>query len=126
MGVVLRSTVLVISTKSRFARKYREKGRIVPEERLLLMILGAVLLPIGLFWFGWTSSPHILWVPQVIGAVPVGMGILIGFRQGNNYLIDCYGFYSNSTTADNTFVRSLAGAGFSLFATPMYHNLCVL
>lgn len=125
VGVVLGSTVLVISTKTRFARKYRENGRVIPKERLPPMILGAFLLPIGLFWFGWASSPHITWVPQIIGAVPAGMGILIGFWQGINYLIDCYGVYSNSAIAGNTFVRSLAGAGFPLFATPMYHNLGV-
>ena len=34
-----------------------------------------------------------------------------------------YGFYSNSAIAVNTFVRSIAGAGFPLFAPAMYHNL---
>ena len=126
IGVILGSAVLVVSTKTRFARKYRENGnRIVPEERLPPMILGAVALPIGLFWFAWTSNPHIIWVPQVIGSVLAGMGILIGFWQGINYLIDCYGFYSNSAIAGNTFLRSLAGAGFPMFATAMYHKLGV-
>ena len=33
--------------------------------------------------------------------------------------------FANSALAANTFVRSLAGAGFPLFATPMYHKLGV-
>lgn len=33
--------------------------------------------------------------------------------------------YANSAIAGNTFVRSLAAAGFPLFATGMYHNLGV-
>ena len=45
------------------------------------MILGAFLLPIGLFWFAWTSNPHITWVPQVIAGVPIGAGILMIFLQ---------------------------------------------
>ncbi|KAH8690332.1 major facilitator superfamily domain-containing protein [Talaromyces proteolyticus] len=126
IGVIMGSVIMVYSTKTRFVRKYRENGnKFVPEERLPPMVLGAIVLPIGLFWFAWTDNPHILWVPQVIAAAPVGMGIFIGFWQGLNYLIDCYGPSSNSAIAGNTFLRSLAGAGFPLFATPMYHNLGV-
>ena len=33
--------------------------------------------------------------------------------------------YANSAIAANTLVRSLAGAGFPLFATPMFNNLGV-
>jgi hypothetical protein len=51
------------------------------------------------------------------------MGCLVTFWQGMNYIIDCYGFYSNSAIAVNTFLRSIAGAGFPLFAPAMYHNL---
>ena len=45
------------------------------------MIIGAFLLPIGLFWFAWTSNPHITWVPQVIAGIPIGAGILMIFLQ---------------------------------------------
>jgi DHA1 family multidrug resistance protein-like MFS transporter len=50
---------------------------------------------------------------------------LITFWQGINYIIDCYGFYANSAIAVNTFIRSIAGAGFPLFAPAMYHNVGV-
>ena len=70
-----------------------------------------------------TSDPHITWVPQVLSSALLGMGCLVTFWQGMNYIIDCYGFYSNSAIAVNTFVRSIAGAGFPLFAPAMYHNL---
>lgn len=72
-----------------------------------------------------TSNPHITWVPQVLATALLGMGMLTCFWQGINYIIDCYGFYSNSAIAINTFVRSIAGAGFPLFAQAMYHNLGV-
>lgn len=45
------------------------------------MIAGAFMLPIGLFWFAWTSSPHITWVPQVLAGIPIGAGILMIFLQ---------------------------------------------
>jgi hypothetical protein len=64
------------------------------------------------------------------------MGMLVTFWQGmvsicsfdfeklhtedqQNYIIDSYGFYANSAIAVNTFVRSIAGAVFPLFATDM-------
>lgn len=43
--------------------------------------------------------------------------------QGLSYIIDCYMMNANSAIAANTFLRSLAGAGFPLFATAMYHTL---
>ena len=45
------------------------------------MMVGAFVLPIGLFWFGWTSNPHISWVPQVIAGVPIGAGCQMIFLQ---------------------------------------------
>lgn len=111
------------------------------------MIAGAILLPIGLFWFAWyalfpwpltlvlsmrnpntlyrTSNPHILWVPQVLATAIIGLGTMVSFWQGVSYLIDCYGFYSNSAIAVNTFIRSLFGAFFPLFTPVMYQNLGV-
>lgn len=42
-----------------------------------------------------------------------------------NYIIDCYGFYSNSAIAVNTIIRSLFGAAFPLFGRQMYEGLGV-
>ena len=47
------------------------------------------------------------------------------FLQGLSYIIDVYLMHANSAIAANTFVRSLAGGGFPLFATAMYHTLGV-
>ncbi|RDW82201.1 MFS general substrate transporter-65 [Coleophoma cylindrospora] len=125
IGVLFACATITYVTKTRFARKLKKHGRVVPEERLPPMILGAVLLPIGLFWFAWTSNPHISWVPQVLAGIPIGWGILMIFLQGLNYIIDVYMWHANSAIAANTLVRSFAGAGFPLFATAMYHTLGV-
>jgi len=42
----------------------------------------------------------------------LGGGTMVAFWQGVNYIIDCYGFYSNSAIAVNTFIRSIFGAAF--------------
>lgn len=125
VGVLFGVALIIYTTKTRFARKYAQDGKVVPEERLIPMMLASVLLPIGLFWFGWTSNKDIHWAPQVIAGVPIGLGILVIFMQGLNYIIDVYMMFANSAIAANTLVRSTVGGGFPLFATGMYHNLGV-
>jgi DHA1 family multidrug resistance protein-like MFS transporter len=125
IGVLLGAVTITIVTKTRFARKLAKHGKVIPEERLPPMMLGAILLPIGLFWFAWTSNPNINYWPQVISGVFIGWGILMIFLQGLNYIIDVYMWHANSGIAANTLIRSFAGAGFPLFATAMYHTLGV-
>ncbi|KAF2448197.1 bicyclomycin resistance protein [Karstenula rhodostoma CBS 690.94] len=126
IGVILGGGIIIFTTKTRFARKFKENnGVVVPEERLIPMIIGGFLFPAGMFWFAWTSSPNITWVPQVLSGIFIGAGVLMIFLQGLNYIIDCYLMYANSAIAANTFLRSGFGAGFPLFATAMYHTLGV-
>ncbi|KAJ9215579.1 hypothetical protein DTO166G4_2949 [Paecilomyces variotii] len=125
IGVFIGVALISIITKTRFARKLEKHGRVVPEERLVPMMIASVILPAGLFWFGWTSSPHVHWFPQVLAGVPIGCGILVIFMQGLNYIIDVYLMFANSAIAANTLVRSCVGGGFPLFAVQMYHNLGV-
>ena len=89
------------------------------------MIIGAGIFPVGLFWFAWTSSPHISPWPQIVAGIPIGAGIFLIFLHVIAYLVDVYLVNANSAISANTIVRSLAGGGFPLFALPMYHNLGV-
>jgi DHA1 family multidrug resistance protein-like MFS transporter len=119
IGVLCGVGLIAFHSKTRFARRLREDGHVTPEERLIPMIAGGFILPIGLFWFAWTSFPDISPWPQIISGIPLGMGIILIFLQGFNYIIDTYLMYSNSAIAANTFLRSFFGAGFPLIALPM-------
>lgn len=126
VGVVFGAGGVAYATNRSFQKAKLEGGKQpAPEERLPAMAVGGVLLAAGLFWFAWTSSPHITWVPQVIAGAPIGMGVCMITIQGFNYLIDVYTKYANSALAANALFRSMAGAGFPLFATPMYNKLGV-
>ncbi|KAL4807558.1 major facilitator superfamily domain-containing protein [Aspergillus unguis] len=125
IGVLCGVALIVWQTKTRFAHKLQKHGRVIPEERLVPMMVASVLLPAGLFWFGWTSSPSIHWMAQIAAGVPIGAGILVIFMQGLNYIIDVYMMYANSAIAANTLIRSSLGGAFPLFATQMYHKLGV-
>jgi len=125
VGIILGAGCIAYSSATNFTRAYHKHGKVIPEERLPPMIVGAIALPAGLFWFAWTSDPNITWVPQVLSVALLGFGCMVPFWQGMSYLIDCYGFYSNSAIAVNTFIRSFAGAFFPLFTHAMYHKLGV-
>lgn len=96
-----------------------------PEKRLPLMMAGSILLPIGLFIFGWTSAPDILLVGMIIGSLFVGSGLLCIFVTAMTYILDVYSHVANSALGANTIVRSFFAAGFPLFASYMYHGIGV-
>ncbi|KXS95358.1 hypothetical protein AC578_8286 [Pseudocercospora eumusae] len=125
VGIIMGSALMSYSAATNFKKAFVKHGKTVPEERLPPMIICAVILPIAFFWWAWSSMPSTLWVSQVIASAFLGMGLLVTFWQGMNYIIDCYGFYSNSAIAVNTFIRSIAGAVFPLFAPYMFHDLGV-
>jgi MFS transporter, DHA1 family, multidrug resistance protein len=125
VGILAGVATMAYSTRTNFTRAYKKHGRVIPEERLPPVILNAIILPLALFWFAWTSDPNITWVPQVIASGFLGMSMLVTFWQCISYIIDCYGFYSNSAISVNTFIRSIAGAVFPLFAWDMYEALGV-
>ena len=63
-----------VFVKVRYTRILREKGSVPPEERLVPMMVGSVMLPVGLFVSAWTSSPEIVPWPQIMAGVPAGAG----------------------------------------------------
>lgn len=86
------------------------------------MIVGGAFLPIGCFWFAWSNINP--W-PQIIAGVPLGAGLQMIFLQVLTYLINIYLVNANSAISANVFIISWCGAGFTMFATPMYHGLAV-
>ena len=45
-----------------------------PEYQLPPSILGGLLIPVGLFWFGWTTYSSIHWIVPIIGSALFGFG----------------------------------------------------
>ncbi|PMD31136.1 MFS general substrate transporter [Hyaloscypha variabilis F] len=96
-----------------------------PEARLPPMMLGSMLFAAGLFMFGGGSGVEKSAATGIVGAGLIGAGFILIFQNAVNYLIDAFTIHAASAQAANTFLRSLAGAGFPLFATPMFHKLGV-
>ena len=97
------------------------KGR--PEFRIPLMIPGSILVPAGLFIYGWTAQKHTHWIGPNIGAAIFAAGVIIGFQCIQTYLVDSYTRFAASAIGASAVVRSCAGFGFPLFAPYMYNAL---
>ncbi|OAA73402.1 Major facilitator superfamily domain, general substrate transporter [Cordyceps fumosorosea ARSEF 2679] len=94
-----------------------------PEHRLPPLRIGAVLLPVGLFIYGWTAQYKVHWIVPIIGTAIMGVGNLIIFMALQLYLVDTFTIYAASALAANSVVRSLLGAVLPLAGGPMYAKL---
>lgn len=117
--------ISVMLTNPAYVRKLKANNNVpVPEWRLPLVMLGAPLFAAGLFWFGWTGYTNsIPWIVPTLSGLFTGFGIFAIFLQLLNYIIDAYLMFAASAIAGNTFMRSLFGAVFPLFARYMYEGI---
>ncbi|KAI9757805.1 MAG: hypothetical protein M1815_006108 [Lichina confinis] len=100
-----------------------EPGGNEPEYRLPPAVAGAVLVPIGLFWFGWTTYRSVHWIVPILGSAVFGMGALLIFSGIFTFLVDAYPVYAASALAANSFARSSFAAAFPLFGVQLYERL---
>ena len=87
------------------------------------MLGSSILLPIGLFIYGWTAEYHTHWIGPNIGAALIAAGVIMGFQCTQTYIVDAYTLYAASAVGAATTLRSLAGFGFPLFAPYLYKAL---
>ena len=119
----------------------RNGGTAIPEYRLPTMFLGVLIVPIGLFLYGWTADKKVHWIVPIIGSGFVGAGMFAVFvsslvsrwgRDGltnceqmptQTYLVDAFTVYAASVSAASTVFRSLFGALLPLAGNSMYDAL---
>ena len=104
-------------------KETRGKGIGQPEYRLPLLLPGALMIPIGLVWYGWSAQKHLHWIMPDIGAAIFGVGVKFGLQCTQLYALDIYSTYAASASAGSLFLRSLAGFSFPLFAPYLYQRL---
>ncbi|KAK3940934.1 bicyclomycin resistance protein [Diplogelasinospora grovesii] len=112
-------------TSDRAIKKKAEKDGqgMKPEYRLAPLPVGAVLLPVGFFIYGWTAQYHVHWIVPILAHLLIGMGNVIIFMALNMALIDSFTIYAASALAANTMVRSIFGAVLPLCGLRMYQAL---
>lgn len=117
--------VTVILQQPWYNRKLAANNNVpVPEWRLPSVIAGGVAFAAGIFWFGWSGyRADVHWIVPAASGLLTGFGLMSIFLQALNYLVDAYLMFAASAIAGNTFLRSLCGAGFPLFASYMFNGM---
>ncbi|KAI2627833.1 polyamine transporter 3 [Hypoxylon sp. NC1633] len=101
-----------------------ETGRVPPEATARIMIIGAILVPIGQLVFSWTCLPETIhWSIPIVFGIPFGAGNSLSFIYGSNYLAGTYGIYAASALAGNAVIRSIFGGLLPLAGPSMYTAL---
>ena len=102
--------------------KHRTSSEGRPEFRIPLMGPAAILLPCGIFLYGWSAQYHTHWIVPNIGTLLFGLGVVMSFQCIQTYLIDSYTKFAASALAGAAVLRSCAGFGFPLFAPYMLES----
>ncbi len=116
----LLSSAKAIESPSRIRRKLDLSS---PEGRLYFACIESALLPIGLFWFGWTQFPSIPWIVPTLSIACATMGIYSIYLATFNYLADTYHRYASSALAAQSFCRNMLGGIFPLVTVQMFNGL---
>jgi hypothetical protein len=107
----------------KLCKRYASQDQARPELRVPFMLVGAILSPIGLFWYGWSAEAKLHWIMPDIGAAIFTSGNFI-FSQGMAaYLLDEFGEFSASATAASRIFSYAIGFVFPIFAPQLYNNL---
>ncbi|OHE91701.1 hypothetical protein CORC01_12992 [Colletotrichum orchidophilum] len=104
-------------------RTFMPRRMATPEGRLYSACVESLFLPIGLFWFGWSSSPNVPWIVPALAITSVTVGIFTVYLAVFNYLADAYHRYASSALAAQSMCRNLLAGVFPLFTNTMFQKL---
>ncbi|CCH60513.1 hypothetical protein TBLA_0C07220 [Henningerozyma blattae CBS 6284] len=98
-----------------------QNGTFTPEVFLILPMCVSWLLPVALFFFGWTAGVH--WMLPIVSEFFFDVCVFNLFQSTYAYLASCYPRYVASVFAGNGFCHAALAAGFPLFGKAMFNNL---
>lgn len=87
------------------------------------MLPSSILVPAGLFWYGWSLERHTLPVVPLVGLGVFGFGMMGIFQPVQIYVVNTFGKQAASAMAAATVLRSLVGALLPLGGEKMYDTL---
>jgi hypothetical protein len=100
----------------------RKRGRILPpEKRLFLLLFLVPLLPVGLLVSAFAAP--VSWAGVVVATVPIGMANYAIYYATIDYMVASYGAYSSSATGGNGFARDFLAGMCAIYTKPMFRKL---
>jgi hypothetical protein len=77
IGSIVGVVALGIMSDKIYVKATKDNGGVAkPEYRLPLMVYTSLLIPIGLFWYGWSAEKRAHWIVPIIGTSFVGVGMM--------------------------------------------------
>ncbi|KAJ4349196.1 hypothetical protein N0V95_004779 [Ascochyta clinopodiicola] len=104
---------------------YDERASVTPEFRLWPAMLTSPLLPISLFWLGWTNYSWISIYSGLGACFCFGVVLNAMYVSSYEYIIDSYGEKASIALASVTMMRYLVAGGMVVAARPMYDGIGV-
>ncbi|KAK9449902.1 major facilitator superfamily domain-containing protein [Limtongia smithiae] len=109
--------------RSLYTKLALKKGIAEPEFRLPQAIFGSLFVPVGMFWFSFTTYSSVPWIVPILAGIPFGFGMILVFSGVFTYLVEAYQPFSASALAANCFIRNTFAAAFPLFAVQMFNGM---
>ena len=89
-----------------------------------MLIPGSLLIPIGLFWYGWAGESRAYWPVTDVGVGVFACGFILSGQALAADIVDCYPQTQiASAYAASQLMRSIAAFAFPTFAPQMYQTL---
>ena len=115
----------VLYTWARHKTKWHQGALLEPEFRLWPAIITAPLLPISLFWLGWTNYSHISIWSGLAACFVFGIVIIAFYVSIYEYIVDSYHEHAAVALASITMLRYFIAGGMVIAARPMYEGIGV-
>ncbi|GBL47849.1 hypothetical_protein [Candidozyma auris] len=123
VGILIAAAFYIPTIYHQFTKKMLSNQEVVPEVFIPMAIVGSIIMPIGIFIFGWTAAEDLHWIGPLIGAAVFAAGAFLVFQTLFNYLSMSFWRYLASVFAGNDLFRSMMAGAFPLFGKPLFLNL---
>lgn len=100
-----------------------QHGKARPEFRLPLANIGALFIPMSLFWFAWTVDSHAHWFASIAATFFYGIRQVMVLNCTQNYFINSFEKYAASSIAAGTVFRSVVGGVVPILAPGLFEQL---
>ena len=87
------------------------------------MALGGLIIPGGLFMYGWSADAHGHYIIPIIATGICGFGLTTTTIPASTYLVDAFGIHAASAVAATNALKYAVGAVLPLAGPPLYRRL---
>ncbi|EGW33117.1 uncharacterized protein SPAPADRAFT_60428 [Spathaspora passalidarum NRRL Y-27907] len=122
IGIVIAAVIYIPIVYQVFTKRILNGKGVQPEVFMPIAIVGGVLMPVGLFIFGWSATTHTHWIGPLIGGAIFAAGGFLIFQTMFSFIAGSF-MYVGSIFAGNNLFRSITAGCFPLFGRPLYNNL---